>query len=153
MIAPTRSIRTLRLAAVLCGGLVLVGCSDSPSAPSDPPPELDDGLLATFRSSGEVFHVHVTSPEGMEQVLDLQEGRSLGSIPVGPILRGAGLGDHNGPWSWHFDPEEFRIGEFTIELCDGRPSYVEADLDYWVDNVGAFCPWGAELVEVVDLRR
>ena len=33
--------------------------------------------------------------------------------------------------------------EVTIELCDGRPSMVEADLGYWLRRVGSFCPWGS----------
>ena len=40
----------------------------------------------------------------------------------------------------------------TIELCDGRPSMVEDSLDEWIDVVGRFCPWGASLISVDDLR-
>lgn len=40
------------------------------------------------------------------------------------------------------------MAEVTIELCDGTPSLVEADLDYWLNAVGRFCPWSAELVSV-----
>jgi hypothetical protein len=42
--------------------------------------------------------------------------------------------------------------EVTMELCDGRPSDVERDLDYWVDSVGRFCPWSSALVGVEDRR-
>jgi hypothetical protein len=34
----------------------------------------------------------------------------------------------------------------SIELCDGRPAMVEADLNYWLTRVGSFCPWGARVV-------
>jgi hypothetical protein len=44
------------------------------------------------------------------------------------------------------------MAEMTIELCDGLPSYVENDLDYWVDTVGRFCPWQAELTSITDYR-
>ena len=121
------------------------------AAPS-PPADLEGGLLVTLRASGEDFRAFVTSDEGIRQVLDVWERGVATPIPVGPIARGPGPGDSNGPWSWHFDPEEFRMAAATIELCDGRPSYVENDLDYWVDTVGGFCPWGAEMVDVVDLR-
>jgi hypothetical protein len=33
-----------------------------------------------------------------------------------------------------------------MELCDGRPSMVEADLPYWLGTVKRFCPWGAKVV-------
>jgi hypothetical protein len=44
------------------------------------------------------------------------------------------------------------MAEVTIELCDGRPSMVEENLDYWVDTVRFFCPWGARLLKVEDFR-
>ncbi len=39
-----------------------------------------------------------------------------------------------------------------IELCDGTPSQVEANLDYWVDTVQRFCPWSAKIVRIEDFR-
>jgi hypothetical protein len=44
------------------------------------------------------------------------------------------------------------MAEMTIELCDGTPSLVEADLDYWLDTVQRFCPWGAKLIQIQDFR-
>lgn len=34
----------------------------------------------------------------------------------------------------------------AIELCDGLPSDVESNLDYWVDTVRYFCPWSGKIV-------
>jgi hypothetical protein len=34
-------------------------------------------------------------------------------------------------------------GARSNELCDGRPSFVEADLAYWLGTVGRFCPWAS----------
>jgi hypothetical protein len=65
----------------------------------------------------------------------------------GRVLRGDG--GHNAPWSWHFDPDEWDLAEVSIELCDGNPTDVENDLDYWVDTVMAFCPWSARVVEEI----
>jgi hypothetical protein len=59
---------------------------------------------------------------------------------------------YNQPWSWHIDSEDIHMAEMTIELCDGLPSHVENDLDYWVDTVGRFCPWQATLVNITDYR-
>ncbi len=64
---------------------------------------------------------------------------------IGTLARGDG--GFNMPWSWHLLPKTVEVADFTIELCDGRPSMVEADLDYWVDTVKQFCPWGGRLVE------
>jgi hypothetical protein len=27
---------------------------------------------------------------------------------------------------------------------------VDADVDYWVDTVGQYCPWGARVVAITD---
>jgi len=115
-------------------------------------PELDGGVLATFDSSGDRFRVWVTRASTIEQILALQAGESEASIPNGPLLRGPGEANHNQPWSWHYDPELVEMAELTIELCDGRPSYVEEHLDTYLDEVGRYCPWGAKLVSVEDLR-
>ena len=44
-------------------------------------------------------------------------------------------------WHWQFVPSEWRLAEISAEVCDGSPEMVEADLAYWIDRVGRFCPW------------
>jgi hypothetical protein len=44
------------------------------------------------------------------------------------------------------------FADATIEVCDGLPSFVEADKDHWLNTVGEFCPWSA-IVQTVDDRR
>jgi hypothetical protein len=60
---------------------------------------------------------------------------------IGPIDRGND--GHNFDWNWHFVPAEWELTEFAIELCDGNAVLVSQDVDYWVDTVGQFCPWGS----------
>jgi hypothetical protein len=50
----------------------------------------------------------------------------------------------NTGYSWHIDPATFEWAELTMEVCDGRPSYVE-DGTLTSD---IFCPWSAEVVSV-----
>jgi hypothetical protein len=57
----------------------------------------------------------------------------------GPIARGNG--GHNLDWSWHFVPDQWDLVEVAVEVCDGTPRQVEADLDYWVDQLGYYCPY------------
>jgi hypothetical protein len=123
-------------------------CSDS-----DPTsPELLGGILATFEVSEEQFSVFVTNADAISQILALDAGTSDANIPNGKLLHGSGTAGHNEPWSWHLDPEDIEMAETTIEICDGRPSLVEDDVDEWVDTVGRFCPWGAEFVSIEDFR-
>ena len=58
-----------------------------------------------------------------------------------------GNGGFNSPWSWHFIPDEWELAEMSIELCDGNPQYVEDNLEYWIENVGRFCPWSSFIKE------
>jgi hypothetical protein len=117
-----------------------------------PPGPLDGGIVATFSVSGEQYSIWVTNEETIDAILALQAGASIGNIPNGLIRHGPGKANHNAPWSWHIDPEEIVMAEVTIELCDGRPSYVEANVDEFVNNVKRYCPWGATLVSVEDYR-
>jgi len=114
------------------------------------PETLSGGILATFDVVGERYRIFITNEETIEQVFALQRGESQATIPSGRIVRGQVA--YNQPWSWHIDPEDIHMAEMTIELCDGLPSHVEGDLDYWVDTVQRFCPWSAELVEIRDFR-
>jgi hypothetical protein len=133
----------LRLSALLAA------CQPRP----EPPAQLTGGVLFTFDVEGEEFNVWVTNPDTIQQLLDLQAGTSSANIPNGRILRGPGEADHNAPWSWHLDPQDIEMAEITIELCDGMPSYVEANLDEFVDTVQRYCPWAAELASLQDLRE
>ena len=134
-----------RWAAILFLPL-LCSCSSGPSSPA-----LEGGVLATFVVSGETFKAFVTNDEAIETLFAVEAGTSLATIPNGALRSGAGGASHNEPWSWHMDPEDFEMAEATIELCDGTPSLVEADLEAWM-VVGRFCPWGAELVSLQELR-
>ena len=124
--------------------IILAACS-SPTSP-----ELEGGILATFDVQGETYSIFITNAQTIEQVLALSNGLGTARIPSGKLVRGQE--GYNVPWSWHIDPQDVEMAEVTMELCDGRPSDVEKDLDYWVDTVGRFCPWTAVLVAVKDYR-
>jgi hypothetical protein len=111
--------------------------------------KLNGGMLATFDVQGETYKIFITNKTTIEQILTLQKGSSQASIPNGKIVRGK---EYNEPWNWHIDSEDIQMVEMTIEISDGRPSDVEADLDYWVDTVKRFSPWSAKLIKVEDLR-
>jgi hypothetical protein len=131
---------------------LLAACIPPPSVTPSPTPALQGGVLATFDVAGETFRVWVTNPVTIDQLFALEAGDSTASIPNGRILSGAGAGDHNAPWSWHLDPEAIEMADFTMELCDGEPSYVEANLAEFTDNVQRYCPWASTLLSLEDRR-
>ena len=130
--------------------LTQLSCDSGTVDPGDS--NLSGGVLATFSVRGERFRVWITNENTIQQVFELRDGSGQATIPNGPLLSGAGQGNHNRPWSWHLDPAQTRLAETTIEVCDGLPSDVEANMDYWMNTVLRFCPWSAELEGVVDYR-
>ena len=145
-----KPIRSFIKSAALVALLLLAACDSDPANEDRNP--LQGGLLATFRVEGETFTVWVTEAQTMQQILDLRDGKSQATIPNGVLRAGPGPGNHNEPWTWHLDPDATEMAENTIEVCSGLPSFVEADLDEWINNVGQYCPWSAELQSVEDFR-
>jgi len=54
---------------------------------------------------------------------------------------------YNMNWSWHFKRNEWNLVEFSIEVCDGDPRYVEENVDDYL-SVG-YCPWMAVVIEEI----
>lgn len=129
--------------------LVAAACDDLTGPDS---PGLEGGVVATFRVIDETFRVWTDDPDAIVQLEALRSGESQANIPLAPVREGPGRADHNEPWSWHLHPDSLTMAEVTTEVCDGRPSAVEEDLDYWIETVGRYCPWGAELVKLEDHR-
>ncbi|MGB3541788.1 hypothetical protein [Rubrivirga sp.] len=104
-----------------------------------------------------VYEVEVATLDGPErfrlgldteaQVDHAEAALAAGRVGVvhGTVVRGDG--GFNDSYSWHLDPASVTFPDLAIEVCDGRPrSDVEADLDYWAETIGVYCPWGARLL-------
>jgi hypothetical protein len=124
-----RRTRT-RLAAALAG-LMLGGCSAA--GPSDAEADFVVSVV------GETFVMRVRDAETIRLARESLEGRNT-RFPIGPLR--VGTGGFNSPWSWHLDPDAVRMTENAIEVCDGRPSYVEAHRAEFPQ----YCPWSAKIV-------
>jgi hypothetical protein len=131
-----------------CALLTLLWLSAACSSPTEP--DLKGGVLATFGVGSESYSIFITNSGTIAQVIALQKGQSNARIPSGRVVKGAV--DYNKPWSWHIDSRDITMVEVSMELCDGTPSMVEANLDEWIRTVGTFCPWSAELVSLKDYR-
>ncbi|MEZ4630310.1 MAG: hypothetical protein R2880_06335 [Deinococcales bacterium] len=115
--------------------------------PSQPPTN-NSGILFRFEDTqGKSFYA-LTEDEGVI-------ARARAELSLNPAQRhlhpngaiAAGNGDINTPWNWHFVDSAWDLVEVSIELCDGNISLVEANLDYWLNSVKFFCPWGGRIVE------
>jgi len=134
-------------ALVVCLHLVACGGERLRLNPECPPGLPCSGLYAKFGVIDEFFHVSITNPAGIEQAIALWEGRSQATIPVGTLVCKPIA--WNSPWSWYLEPTTLEFGEAAVEVCDGRPSYVEADCSAFGPT---YCPWAAVLVELRDCR-
>ncbi|HSW31751.1 MAG TPA: hypothetical protein VLH75_19870 [Longimicrobiales bacterium] len=127
--------RAARGALTVMAVIVFAACGDATGP--------EGGARFELEVSGERFVVHV---EGASQIAALEARMASGEEGVvnGEIL--SGDGGFNAPWKWHMVPSTVHTADTAIELCDGRPSLVEADLEYWLGTVKQFCPWGAKVV-------
>jgi hypothetical protein len=94
--------------------------------------------------SNERFRIRTTNPAIATQLNQRRMSATIGVVS-GRLVRGNG--GFNEPWSWHLDPASIEVPDVSMELCDGRPSMVQSDLDYWVDTVHVYCPWGARVYD------
>jgi hypothetical protein len=116
--------------------LLNAGCSRAPARPSGEP-------VAVVRVGDETFRIRLDTTEVQRAARAALAGGSA-TIPNGRIVPGT---DVNAGWSWHL--RDVTFVEVTIELCDGRPSMVEAAARAGVEfGGGRFCPWGARVVAV-----
>ena len=121
---------------------IFAGCRSEPT--------LSGGILVTFGVEGETYKIFITDEDTIVDVFAVQLSESQATIPNGKVIGEPVF--YNQPWSWHIDPNDIHMAESTIEVCSGLPSFVEADLDYWVNTLGRFCPWGAVISEIEDFR-
>jgi hypothetical protein len=123
----------------LCLALLLASCGgDVASVRPTPAQEF------VIEVEGEHFRLRTSNP-ATASALDARRRAGTLGVVAGRIVRGDG--GFNAPWSWHLDPLSIDVPQVSIELCDGRPSMVQADLDYWVDTVGMYCPWAARVYD------
>ena len=142
------TIFTSKKALWILGGVVFVFLLLAGTCSSPTGPDLKGGVLATFSVGWERYSIFITNVETINKVYALKNGQSDESIPYGLVVRGAV--SYNKPWSWHIDSENVHMAFPSVEINDGSPSMVEADLDQWAGTY--FGPWLARLVSVKDYR-
>jgi len=118
---------------VIAAGVLAVACG-GPTAPS---PGTAEFLIEVV--PGERFVLRTTHPDTIRLADENMRGLN-GAFPLGPLRRGDG--GFNAPWTWHLDPAETRLVDVAIEVCDGRPSYVERNQS----DYPTYCPWGAKVI-------
>ncbi len=119
--------------------IIITACASPATPPPVPTPggELTAGVLASFAVKGETFNIWVTDSRLIDQ---LTQPGVKDIYPIGPILPGSGLGDHNSPWNWHFSESDLKLVSSVEPECDVPPSEVEDNLIYFIEVLGKYCP-------------
>ncbi|ANJ28725.1 hypothetical protein ATC03_04745 [Agromyces aureus] len=131
--------KTISAAASVALLLGLAGCTGVPAADTVTP------SVATFEIEGQTFKIELVTPELVQHAEALLAGKEVPAIPVGRIVRDDP--SVNEPWTWHIDPATLEFADFTTEVCDGLPEYVE-DGTLTSDT---YCPWLAKVTAVEPL--
>jgi hypothetical protein len=104
-----------------------------------------DGAFVEFEIVEETFRVWI---ENAAFITEAQRLLAAGETRV-PVFETLVDGTGCDPeWSWHPDPSEVSFADFTIEVCDAVPSYIEENKAEWFDSVGSWCPWSARVTRV-----
>ncbi|TFV99923.1 BP74-related protein [Leifsonia flava] len=120
--------------------VMLAGCSGGSGGGTTVP------SVATFEIEQQTFKIELATPELVQHAKALLAGEEVAAIPVGHIVRDDP--SVNAPWSWHIDPATLEFADFTTEVCDGLPEYVE-DGTLTSD---IYCPWLAKVTSVQPIR-
>lgn len=89
--------------------------------------------------ASEEFRVSSSSPQFIAQArTQLLLPESERRLFVAGSL-GSGNGGNNPGWNWYL--QGVVLTESAVALCDGRPSMVQANLDYGINTVKSLCPW------------
>ena len=110
----------------------------TPAASAYPP----GSVIVTFKVTNEKYRVLVTDPANIAIAQKLLAGKEAPRIPNGVVVRGDP--SVNTGWSWHIDPDTLEFADMTTEVCDGKPSFVEAN----AISGNRFCPWSAKVVAI-----
>lgn len=100
--------------------------------------------------SNEYFTVKITDSATIKRAEE-ELSKKSSVIVTGKVREGNGgfnKKSSSSYWNWHLDPETVSFADFTTEICDGRPSFVDQSLSEWKDK--QYCPWVARISEEMD---
>jgi len=109
------------------------------------------GAMVTIENAdraAERYTTWVTTPAFIDEAKRLLAAGER-RVPSFKVLDGT---ECDGKWSFHLDPVDASFADFTIEICDAVPSYIQANKADWLSKNLRWCPWSAKVVSVDDRR-
>ncbi len=134
------------LLSILSACLFLVACNNSGSEGKDSPQGTVYFLVTEvpgLKYHGDSYVVGISDPTDIAYARSLIANQGVdqgrGNIIVARIAAGADgvnrdmLSEPVNNWSWHITAFESFSGS-TIEILDGWPSFIESDVEGWMEN-------------------
>ena len=107
------------------------------------------GAFITFRAADEPLTVWSTDGAFIDESKVLLASGDHRTPNFGLVIDGT---DCDARYSWHVKADDMGFADFTTEVCDGTPSYLEAHKATWIRDVKRYCPWGPTVTAVDDRR-
>lgn len=133
------SMKLAGLLAVLALAATLPGCPPPQQGTryflvAERTPSHGDSYILPLSATADINHalalIRKPASTGMPIVVAKFEDGSGDGAYVNRDLRGGGT-----PWSWHIS-EFVGFADFTVEIYDGWPTYLEENYDNWVSTTG-----------------
>lgn len=145
--------RTLRRAACGLFALALVGCPIAPPETayflvSDPGGPHGDSYVLPLSAPTDIAHARalIADPENTDAHIVVARIAAGPGDPENRNITGDGKA-----WSWHVT-EFVNFTDFTIEIYDGWPTYVEENFDAWMEITGGYIGfWDYTVTEELEL--
>ena len=133
------------LAAVAASAILPLVVAAAPAVADAGPSPADGAVVATFATRGaHVWRATLTDSRAVASArAQLAGTEKIPTFPHGLIVYGSA--DENVGYTWHL--VNVRMVQTSMELCDGRPSDVEARRL----TSRHYCPWAAKVVALRDL--
>jgi len=101
----------------------------------------------TFEVNGEIMSQYFTNSQTIRDAIDNFYQKNNKSIPSGLIKDDRpGRSKYDNKYKWHMSESDTRMVGMAMEICDGLPSDIEKDINYWLTQVRYFCPWSAKVM-------
>jgi hypothetical protein len=108
-------------------------------------------LIELFKPNvGETFFFWSTNDAFIDEAIAKANGLSPQQIPVFNNLTAGSF--CSSPNTFQVDPEDMHFADMAMEICDGRASYIDENLDEWLQQVDRRCPWDGQIANVWDYR-
>jgi len=135
--------RNLAIAAVMT--VLGLAAASVPALAAEAGSAASTAVVATFTTRGaQVWRATLTDSTAIVSArAQLAGTEKIPTFPHGLIVYGTA--NENVGYSWHL--ENVRMVQVSMELCDGRPSDVEARRL----SSRFYCPWGAKVIALQDL--